>query len=60
MAKTKLGKTALGFATTAFLFIFIAFVTSSWLVTDGQLEDPKFENIGKYCERSIFGLSTFV
>ena len=49
MAKTRLGRVALGFAGVAFLFVFIAFITSSWLVTDGELEDPKFENIGNFC-----------
>ncbi|XP_065210528.1 uncharacterized protein kune [Planococcus citri] len=46
MIKTRLGLTALGFAAVAILFILLAFVTSSWLVTDGELEKPKFESIG--------------
>lgn len=47
MPKSRNGKIATGFAATAFLFVFIAFVTPSWLVSDGYLPHPKLEQIGK-------------
>lgn len=49
MFKTRLGLAALGFSAVSFLFIFLAFGSSSWLVTDGQIEPSKtkFENLGK-------------
>ncbi|XKL60555.1 hypothetical protein PGB90_007612 [Kerria lacca] len=48
MFKTKLGLVALVHSSVAFLFIVLAFVSSSWLVTDGEIEDSKlkFENLG--------------
>lgn len=47
MPKSRNGQIATGFAATAFLFVFIAFVTPSWLVSDGYLPHPKLEQIGK-------------
>jgi hypothetical protein len=46
--KSKTGLVATAFATLAFLFIFIAFVSPYWLETDGKLKDPKFLNIGEF------------
>lgn len=43
-------KISFGFIGAAFLFIIIAFSTSSWLATDGDLENPKFIRIGKKIE----------
>lgn len=47
MAKSKTGKIATGLTLLGFLFVLIAFSTASWLVTDGELPNPKFEQIGK-------------
>lgn len=46
MAKSKTGKIATGLTLLGFLFVLIAFSTASWLVTDGELPNPKFEQIG--------------
>jgi hypothetical protein len=46
-AKTSLPvKVAIGFVAFAFFFIIIAFSTSAWLETDGDLPSPKFIKIG--------------
>uniref|UniRef100_A0A1B6GJJ7 Uncharacterized protein n=1 Tax=Cuerna arida TaxID=1464854 RepID=A0A1B6GJJ7_9HEMI len=49
MPKTRNGKIATGLAAAAFFFVFIAFVTPSWLVSDGYLPNPKMEQIGLWC-----------
>jgi len=36
----------LGISTFSFILFLIAFVTPYWLVTDGQLQDPRFTNLG--------------
>ncbi len=56
MAKTRLGLTALGFSVVAFICIFLAFITSSWLVTDHQIEESKekFESLGKSSVSPIY------
>uniref|UniRef100_A0A1B6CZL8 Uncharacterized protein n=1 Tax=Clastoptera arizonana TaxID=38151 RepID=A0A1B6CZL8_9HEMI len=46
MAKTRTGKIATGLAVGGFFFVLLAFTTPSWLVTDGLLEKPKFEQLG--------------
>ncbi|XP_050071031.1 uncharacterized protein LOC126558983 [Anopheles maculipalpis] len=45
-ASTRTGKFAVGFTAFAFLFILIAFCSPYWLQTDGELEHPKFTNLG--------------
>lgn len=44
--KTKTGLCAITITILSFLFVIIAFCTPCWLVTDGELEDPKFIRIG--------------
>ena len=46
-ASNKTGKFAVGFTAFAFVFILIAFCSPYWLVTDGELDKPKFINLGK-------------
>ncbi|KAL4705023.1 hypothetical protein ACJJTC_009811 [Scirpophaga incertulas] len=44
--KSKTGLFAVGFFIFASVFILISFVCPYWLVTDGQLKEPKFLKIG--------------
>lgn len=46
MGKTRTGKIATGLAIGGFFFVLLAFTTPSWLVTDGILEKPNFEQLG--------------
>jgi hypothetical protein len=46
-ARTKTAKYAVGFTFGAFFLILVAFSTPYWLQTDGELENPKFLNLGK-------------
>lgn len=47
MGKSRVALTAIGYSCFSFLCIFLAFVSPSWLVTDGTLKNPKFEKLGK-------------
>lgn len=47
MAKTRTGLSAVITTGVAFFFLFVAFVTPNWLSTDGKLENPKFQKLGK-------------
>lgn len=42
----KNSRIALGFFGVSFILIFTSFVSPYWLVSDGQLENPKFRNLG--------------
>ncbi|XP_060858131.1 uncharacterized protein LOC132935552 [Metopolophium dirhodum] len=46
MAKSKNGLTAVGLSFSGAFLVILAFVTKSWLVTDGHLKHPKFDRIG--------------
>lgn len=46
MGKSRVALTAIGYSCFSFLCIFLAFVSPSWLVTDGTLKNPKFEKLG--------------
>lgn len=48
---------AVGLTLAAFILVFLAFVSPYWLVFDGQLQHPKFLNLGEYdlpFENSVF------
>jgi len=54
MAKSRNGLTAVGLSVLGGFLVLLAFTTESWLVTDGQLEHPKFERIGKYRSHILY------
>lgn len=47
MAKSRNGLTAVGLSVLGAFLVLLAFTTKSWVVTDGKLEHPQFERIGK-------------
>lgn len=47
MAKSRNGLTAAAFLILGTSLVLVAFSTKNWIVTDGKLENPKFDRIGK-------------
>lgn len=47
MAKSKNGMVAISLPVLGAFLILLAFITKSWVVTDGELEHPAFERIGQ-------------
>lgn len=53
-ALTKTGKFAVGFTFLGVLFVLSSMVSPYWLVSDGVLANPKFTNLGKSINKSIY------
>jgi hypothetical protein len=48
---SKIAKLAIFCFAVTCLIVVIAFSTNSWLETDGELENPRFQKLGKEFER---------